>query len=246
MPRPSRSDPAKIEFYFSPRHEAYIREANIANYIRDIIGFYQELIGPYPFDDSPLKIVETSVYKPGGHSSLNVVTLAEYMLNRSKVPDPRTDPRFILRDLKILAHELAHQWWGSGVAVAESGAWSSEGLGRVHDLQVPGSTTSTCNHAQHPSRLARLGLATAERLLPQGPRALDRMRPALREKLLQSQTRGEAYSVLPLRLLAAEERVGQEAVCGRLAEVFRRYRGSTLGWQDFADAMGPDLERTQP
>ena len=109
--------PAKIEFYFSPRHEAYIREANIANYIRDIIGFYQELIGPYPFDDSPLKIVETSVYKPGGHSSLNVVTLAEYMLNRSKVPDPATDPRFILRDLKILAHELAHQWWGSGVAV---------------------------------------------------------------------------------------------------------------------------------
>ena len=72
------------------------------------------------------------------------------------------------------------------------------------------------------------------------------MRPALREKLLQSQARGEAYSVLPLRLLATEERIGQQAVCARLAEVYRRYRGGTLGWQDFADAMGPDLERTQP
>ena len=76
----------------------------------------------------PLKIVENSVYKPGGHSSLNVATMAEYMLNRAKVADPNTDWRYVLRDLKILAHELGHQWWGSGVAIDDSGAWSSEGL----------------------------------------------------------------------------------------------------------------------
>lgn len=239
----------KVEFYYSPRHETYVRQAGIANHIHDMIAFYQDLMGLGPFHDLPLKIVETSVYKPGGHASLNVVTLAEYMLNRAKVSDPKTDPRFILRDLKILAHELAHQWWGSGVAVAESGAWSSEGLaeymmyrylaarypeGIVHN--IPGGWKSSVFHRQNAYYRQDAG-------------ALQRMRPALRETLLRGESKSEAYSVLPWRLLTAEERLGQEVVCSRLAEVFRQYQGRTLQWQDFVAIMGSDtieLEGRQP
>ena len=236
--------PATVEFYFSPRHETYIRAAGVTDRIRDILEFYQELIGPFPFDDMPLKIVETSVYKPGGHASLNVVTMAEYLLNRAKVSDPNTDPRYILRDLKILAHELGHQWWGSGVAIDESGAWSSEGLTEYVTYQY----------------LAARCPATFADIIPHGwrgsiaqgkyaywrkdPAALDRMRPALREKLLAGQAKGDAYSVLPVRLLEAEERIGKEAVRARLAEIFRRYRGNTLDWQDFVAVMGPGIDRS--
>lgn len=231
----------KVEFYFSPRHENYIREARITNYIRDMIGFYQDLMGLPPFSDLPLKIVETSVYKPGGHASLNVVTLAEYMLNRAKVSDPTTNPGFILRELKILAHELAHQWWGSGVAVAESGAWSSEGLAEylMYKYLTARFSSSITHNIATGWRGSALGRQNA--YYRKDPGALERMRPALREKLLQGESRGEAYSVLPWRLLEAEERVGQETVCARLAEVFRRHRGSMLGWQDFAAIMGSDI-----
>jgi len=241
--------PATVEFFFSPRHESYIRAAKITNHIRDMLGFYRQFIGSFPFDDMPLKIVETSVYKPGGHASLNVVTLAEYLLNRKEVPDPNTHPGFILRDLKILAHELAHEWWGSGVAIDESGAWSSEGLAEYVTYRYLAS---------------RYPLAIAD-AIPRGwqgsiaqrkyayyrkdPEALARMKPALREKLLTGQAKGDAYSVLPVRLLKAEERVGKEVVRDRLAEVFRQHRGKTLDRQDFAAAIGPgviDLEKEQP
>jgi len=241
--------PAQVEFYYSPKHETYIRAAGIANHIRDMLGFYQELMGLSAFDDLPLKIVETSVYKPGGHASLNVVTLAEYMLNRAKVSDPNTDPRFILRDMKTLAHELAHQWWGSGVAVAESGVWSSEGLAEYMAYKYLA--------ARYPPQITHnipggwRGSASAHKYAyyRKDPRALERMRPALREKLLQNEIKGQAYSVLPLRLLAAEEHAGQEAIRNRLAEVFQRYRGRTLGWQDFTAIMGPgviELEKEEP
>jgi hypothetical protein len=76
---------AAVEFYFSPRHETYIHASKVTDRIRDILEFYQGLIG-LPFDDMPLKIVENSVYKPGGHSSLNVVTMAEYLLTGPRCP----------------------------------------------------------------------------------------------------------------------------------------------------------------
>ncbi len=240
---------ATVEFYFSPRHEPYIRAAKVPERIRDILKFYQDLIGPFPFDDMPLKIVETSVYKPGGHSSLNVVTVAEYLLNRAKVSDPNTNPRYLLQDVKILAHELAHQWWGTGVAIEDSGAWSSEGLAEYVTYQYLA--------ARYPPMFAdiianswRGSVAQAKNAYwRKDPGVLERMRPELRAKLLLGQAKSAAYNSLPVRLLEAEKRVGREKVHAGLAEVFRRYRGTMLAWRDFAAVLGPDvidLEKEQP
>jgi hypothetical protein len=241
--------PSTVEFYFSPRHETYIRAAGIADHIRDILQFYQGLLGSGPWKDMPLKIVETSVYKPGGHASLNVVTLAEYLLNRSTVSDPQTDPRLVLRDLKILAHELAHQWWGGGVAVTESGSWSSEGFAEYLAYEYlaakyPPTVTDNIPRGWQ-SGAAQQRNAWYRR----DADALNRMRPALRAKLLAGQAKGEAYSVLPLQLLAAEKRVGQETFRLRLAEIFREHQGGTLDRRDFMAAFGPDAidwEKEQP
>jgi hypothetical protein len=231
---------AAVEFYFSPRHETYIRAAKVTDRIRDILRFYQEQIGPFPFEDMPLKIVETSVYKPGGHSSLNVVTMAEYLLNRTRVSDPNTDPRYILRDLQILAHELSHQWWGSGVAIEERGPWSCEGLAEYTTYQyLAARCPDSITHNVPRGWRGSLG-QSKHAWWRKDPRALERMRPALRERLLLGQAKGQAYNTLPVRLLDAEERIGKEAVRTRLAEVFRRYCGRTLDPSGFLAVMGPE------
>ena len=34
----------------------------------------------------------------------------------------------LLHDLDIIAHEMAHQWWGTGVSLTTDGSFSDEGL----------------------------------------------------------------------------------------------------------------------
>lgn len=175
--------------------------------------------------------------------------MAEYLLNRDNVPDPNTDWRYILRDLNILAHELAHQWWGSGVAIEESGAWSSEGLTEYVAYQYLAARCPPTITHNIPRGWRGSAAQRNDAYWRKDPMALERMRPALREKLLLGLAKGEAYSVLPVRLLEAEERLGKETVRTRLAEVFRQYRGRTLDRSGFVAVMGPgviDLQKEQP
>ena len=66
-----------VELYVSVRHVRKAAGLEYKEHIRKILEHYQQKLGPHRFRDEPIKVVETSLYKPGGHSSLNVVTLAE-------------------------------------------------------------------------------------------------------------------------------------------------------------------------
>lgn len=127
-----KADGMDIEFYYSPKHEKYIKSdilnnhMNIEKYIKGMFDYYSKNIGKYYTNEYPLKIVETSIYKTGGHSSGNVVTFSEYMVNR----DLKSNVFYYdyVHDISIIAHEVAHQWWGSGVNVYEEEAFSCEGF----------------------------------------------------------------------------------------------------------------------
>ena len=95
-----------VEFYVSSRHIDAFRAAKLDEYAVDILEYYQATFGPYPFDQYPLKVVEVPLYKPGGHSSLNVVTVAEYMLHRRPPVTPTDEMQFLVHDLRLVGHEL--------------------------------------------------------------------------------------------------------------------------------------------
>jgi hypothetical protein len=61
-----RAGSTEVEFYYSPKHRAYIETLEIENHICNIVAYYEKNIGSYPYHEYPLKIVETSIYKPGG------------------------------------------------------------------------------------------------------------------------------------------------------------------------------------
>jgi hypothetical protein len=79
----------------------------------DILGFYTSQFGPCPYPQLNLAIIEGLA--PGGHSPPGMVVLVvrPLLLRRNLRDDPANFsdvPGF------FLAHELAHQWWGHGVA----------------------------------------------------------------------------------------------------------------------------------
>jgi hypothetical protein len=79
----------------------------------DLLAFYEGLFGPCPFPVLRLAVFEERV--PGGHSPPGMILLAQrpVFLARGLRDDPAS-----FQDVPgfFFAHELAHQWWGHGVA----------------------------------------------------------------------------------------------------------------------------------
>jgi hypothetical protein len=91
----------------------------------DIIQFFETEFGPFPYSSLTLLAIEGQT--PGGHSPPGMVIMAErpLFIRRALRDDPAgfdDVPGF------FLAHELAHQWWGHGVAGENyRERWLSEG-----------------------------------------------------------------------------------------------------------------------
>jgi hypothetical protein len=96
---------------------------------KSILKTFEGWFGPFPFEK--LTIVQRQWPTAGGHSPASFIVLNEL---------PRTSDGFMVAnpnspvDLSrwkesFLAHEIAHQWWGQGVAGASyRDQWLSEGL----------------------------------------------------------------------------------------------------------------------
>ena len=78
-----------------------------------ILRFYASEFGPCPYPSLNLALVESRV--PGGHSppGMIVVSVRPALLRGALRDDPASFPD--VPDF-FIAHELAHQWWGHGVA----------------------------------------------------------------------------------------------------------------------------------
>jgi aminopeptidase N len=91
-----------------------------------IVRLFTAEFGPCPYREVQLVLLEAA--KPGGHSPPGLMLLAQrpVALGPLSINDPANfsdQPGF------FLAHELAHQWWGDGVASASyHDRWISEAV----------------------------------------------------------------------------------------------------------------------
>lgn len=92
----------------------------------DMLRFYTERFGPPPYDRINVVVIEGNT--PGGHSPPGMLVLAR---RPAFVRRPMRDDPTNFSDVPgfFLAHELAHQWWGQGVAGQNyRERWLSEGF----------------------------------------------------------------------------------------------------------------------
>src|SRR5262249_12362269 len=95
------------------------REKTIAT-IADALAIYEQKFGPYPLDT--LSVATTRYGFAQGF--LGFVTLADGIVQGIAL-----DGTDALDQRRIVAHELAHQWWGNLVGWARDGdVWLSESL----------------------------------------------------------------------------------------------------------------------
>jgi len=244
-----RAGSTEVEFYYSPKHRAYIETLEIENHICNIVAYYEKNMGSYPYQEYPLKIVETSIYKPGGHSTLNIVTVSEHVFNRemdrevrersdSFSPDP-TSPKGItfVQDIDLLAHEIAHQWWGTGVRVEEDSPWSSEGFACYMPYKYITEEFGPGTSAYIPEMWRNRVNSLENSYYYTNPEMLENL-PEKQRQIYELQTlKAELYCQMPLQLMRAEELLGEDIFFARLSEIYAEYRFKSLSYEEFLSSV---------
>ncbi len=103
-----------LSYYTYPEDSAFARES--FKRVADMVHFYDSLIGKYPYDR--LSLVQSST-RFGGMENSSAIFLAD----QGAVYRRRSDPE------GLLAHEIAHQWFGDAVTQSSwADLWLSEGF----------------------------------------------------------------------------------------------------------------------
>lgn len=237
----------EIELYYSPNHENYIKNdslgngKNIEDYIKNMFEYYSANIGDYYSKEYPLKIVETSIYKTGGHSSENVITFSEYMVNRQLKNTPM-DAYTLIHDLSVIAHEMSHQWWGTGVNVAADGSFSSEGFAEYFSYKYIKNEFKNSpfeNFAE--SEGLDLWQQQADNLRKsyylKSAENLEKLNKDYKKQFEIESIKMQRYGLMPLKLMNIEELQGEETFLNNLSNVYKNNRSKDLTYEGFLKEM---------
>jgi len=121
------SAPLPLEYFCTSNVDS--KNNDIFEQAKDILEFYESRFGPYPFEK--LSIVRRVWFSSGGHSPPSFIVLNELPRFPEEIRLIRRSSPVDLSHWKeyFLAHEIAHQWWGQGVAWdSYHDHWISEGL----------------------------------------------------------------------------------------------------------------------
>jgi hypothetical protein len=193
------------------------REATIAT-IAAALATYEERFGPYPLDD--LTVATTRYGFAQGF--LGFVTLADDIVQNVDLTSTMA-----LEKRRIIAHELAHQWWGNLVGWAsDRDMWLSESLANYAAAFFRRKTAEGTDLA---GSSAYLDLVAAEEFRPETTvgRPIEAMGPITLGPRLNSSLSSEAYHAIVyqkgskvLALLAAQ--LGEDQFLAMLKEIAQR------------------------
>jgi len=172
------------------------------------LDYYTKEFGPYP--QQQLRFVAHPGYAFGNHAAPINITTEEgfFLLN------PKDDPRYFDLVTAVVAHEVAHQWWGNQLkqAYVEGAGLITESLAWYSAMGVMEDNYGS----EHLWRL--LSFLREENETP-------RTRAAL--PLLQATDFYQNYRKGPLALYALSKYIGRDEVNGALRNLLAKHRPGT-------------------
>lgn len=225
-----------VEFYYAPEHEEYIQSKEVEDRIKEMIEYYSQTFGNYYSKTLPLKIVESSIYKPGGHSTENIISISENMVNRKLSDTPTRDPRSSFNhDMEILAHEIAHQWWGSAVEAEYDGLWSNEGLAVYSSYKYIEKMLSE-EYSSFFYQMKRNSLKR-EGWYEKADFDKGKLSKEIAFRLESLMIKNKLYNKMFVMLIEGEKKIGEQDFLKNLSKIYSKYMNKSINYDDFLNEM---------
>ncbi|MBJ6110337.1 ABC transporter permease [Hymenobacter sp. BT523] len=195
-----------IQIYYPPGLTE--NPARMVRSARASLDYYTQQFGPYPHRQ--LRFVAHPSYAFGHHAAPLDITAEEgfFLLN------PKADQRGFDLVTAVVAHEVAHQWWGNQLKqayvegaglISESLAWYSA-LGVVEDKYGPEHLRALLRFLREENETPRTRAA---------------------KPLLQADDFYQNYRKGPLALYALSQYIGRDRVNGALRQLLAHHRPGT-------------------
>lgn len=212
------------------------RARDIALQATSMLQFYASLLGDVPYPALTLAVSESET--PGGHGPAYVALLDQTLMTSRLAWD--NDP-VNFRDYPpfVLAHELAHQWWGQAVSVKNyHERWISEGVAQYFAAlyaerdRGPDAFSSILRQMQR----------SAIEASAQGPIALGSRLGHVRGE--SRVLRAVLYNKSAMVLHMLRRLIGDEAFFDGLRRFYGEFRFKKAGTADFRMAMERASDRS--
>lgn len=233
-----------VSVYYGRKHEVIMEQAHVEDAVRAVIEYCTEHYGPLSFyENGTIKLLMTRV-SGGGYAGAGASTMdegdftAENLLNASKGASAGSGA--------VMIHELVHQWWGLGNMFDDfdpASSWSAEGLTvyttyRIMKELYGGEYAKAHYVDQWQQEVENY----YQNFYIRNPEYLSALPEAYQYNISNSLTAVLRYSVMPLKILKAEQLVGGEEAMDRiLHDLFNRELDWTypyLTYQEFLDYCG--------
>ncbi|MCF0069669.1 ABC transporter permease [Dyadobacter sp. CY261] len=192
-----------IQIYHDPGHTGNLER--VMQSIKGSLDYYTTQFGPYPHRQ--LRFVAKPGYSGGNHAAPITITAEEgfFLLN------PKQDPRGFDLVTAVVAHEVAHQWWGNQLKSAYV-----EGAGLLSESLAWYSAMGVLEEKYGPEHLSKLLSFLREEY--KNPRT----RAAV--PLLRATDYYHYYRKGPFALYALSEYVGKNRVNGALRSLLQKHQ----------------------
>ncbi|NIR43332.1 MAG: ABC transporter permease [Gemmatimonadetes bacterium] len=132
-----------IQIFHHPGHTANLER--MVRSVRASLGHYTERFGPYPYGH--IRLVEHPGHGLGMHAEANTIDYEEGF----SLLNPGDGPRGLDLPFYVVAHEVAHQWWGAQLIPARV-----EGAGVLVESLASYSAYQVVEESYGPEHLRRL------------------------------------------------------------------------------------------
>ncbi|WP_439882783.1 ABC transporter permease/M1 family aminopeptidase [Pontibacter sp. MBLB2868] len=192
-----------IEIYYDPGQTENLER--MVQSIQASLEYYTQQFGPYP--QQQIRFVSHPGYSFGNHAAPINITAEEgfFLLN------PKADPRGFDLVTAVVAHEVAHQWWGNQIKPAQV-----EGGGLLSESLAWYSAMGALEEKYGPEHLSRLLSFLREE--NENPRT------RASSPLLQATDPYQYYRKGPFALYGLSQYIGREKVDAALRGLLEKHR----------------------